>query len=131
MEINHAAVWVAAVAAFLLGAIWYLPLLFSNALMKANQSTEESLKETNIAFVLGTAFFLMVMMAYNLAFFLGNELSLGASVGYGVAAGLGWATFSLAILYIFEYRPFAYVAIHSGFKTLSFVCMGLILGVWR
>jgi hypothetical protein len=76
------------------------------------------------------AFALTLLMAANLAVFTAT-LPLWPTVGASVAAGLGWATFGLWIISLFEQRPFAYVLINGGYLTVGFALMGLVLGLWR
>ena len=45
VQINVLAVIVAAVVAFLIGGLWYSPMLFANHWMKANGYTEDDVKE--------------------------------------------------------------------------------------
>ncbi len=55
-NINYLAVFVAAPSTFLIGGLWYSPILFSKAWMKANNFTEEELNNTNNAKVFGFSF---------------------------------------------------------------------------
>ena len=49
MIINHWAVLVAAVSDFVVGALWYSPILFYKGWMKENNFSEEDLKKGNPA----------------------------------------------------------------------------------
>jgi hypothetical protein len=131
MELNHPAIIVAAVSAFIVGGLWYSPVLFANAWMKANGFTETDLKDANMAKIFGTAFVLTLVMAYNLAFFINGVADPGEAIGYAVAAGLGWAALSLWVVSLFERRPFTYVAINGGYITVSFIVMGTIIALWK
>ena len=70
MSINHVAVIVAALSDFLVGALWYSPLLFAKPWMKANRLTAEDLKKGNAALTYTVVFILALVISYNLAFFL-------------------------------------------------------------
>ncbi len=63
--------------------------------------------------------------------FLGPKPALGFALGAAIAAGLGWATLSLAVISLFERRPLAYILINGGYLTVGFALMGLILGLWH
>jgi hypothetical protein len=129
--VNWLAVIVAAIAMFGLGAVWYSPMLFVKQWAKAAGVNREGSPGGNFIFVMGGSFVLTLLMAANLGFFVAGVPDLGAVIGYSIAAGLGWATFSLWIISLFEQRPFSYILINGGYLTIGFTIMGLILGLWR
>ena len=129
-QVNWLAIIVSAVAMFGLGAVWYSPMLFVKQWAKAAGINREGSPGQGFALVMAAAFVLTLLMAANLAFFTAG-LALWPTVGAAVAAGLGWATFSLWIISLFEQRPFTYVLINGGYLTVGFALMGLILGLWR
>ena len=132
MNINHFAVIAAALSTFLLGGLWYSPLLFHRAWMNANGFQEKDLANANMGKIFGLSFVFSLMMAYNLAAFLsapGTTLAWGATAG--ALAGVGWVALSIGILGLFERRSWRYIAINGGYFATSFVLMGAILGAWR
>jgi hypothetical protein len=131
-EINWLAVIAAAIACFGVGGLWYSPILFGRAWMAANGFTDEHLAKGSTATIFAIAFVLNLLMAANLAAFLaGPDTTLGFAVGASLAAGLGWAAIGLAVVALFERRTWGYMLINGGYLTVSFVIMGLILGLWR
>ena len=130
-EVNWLAIIAATLSMFVLGALWYSPLLFVKPWAKAAGLEIDYEKRGNFPLILGLSFVLTFIMAANLAFFLGPEPPLGLALAASVAAGLGWATLSLAVISLFERRPLAYVLINGGYLTLGFAIMGLILGLWH
>lgn len=132
MQINPWAVLAAALVNFVIGGLWYSPALFGKAWMRANGFSEADLRRGSPAVIFGVSFVLCLLMAANLAAFLGDPaVDLGFAVAASAAAGLGWAAFGLAVVALFERRSAAYVLINGGYLTVSFVAMGLILGAWR
>ena len=129
--INWPAVVAAALSMFVLGAMWYSPLLFVKQWAKAAGLEIDYEKRGNFAMILGISFVLTLVMAANLAFFVAGVRDLTTVVAYAVAAGLGWAALGLWVISLFERRPFAYVLINGGYLTVGFAIMGLILGLWR
>lgn len=129
--INWLAVVAAALSMFVLGAVWYSPVLFVKQWAKAAGLEMDYANRGNFAVILGISFVLTLAMAANLAFFVAGVPDLGTVVFYAVAAGLGWAALSLWVISLFERRPFAYVLINGGYLTVGFALMGLILGLWR
>ncbi|RPI71143.1 MAG: DUF1761 domain-containing protein, partial [Ignavibacteriales bacterium] len=86
VEINFTAVLVSAVIIFLLGALWYSPVMFASPWMKAiNKSAEELKKETKptnylIAFLQGliTSYILSIFISWAQA----SNLESGAWIGF-------------------------------------------------
>ena len=131
-HVNWLAVIAAAIVMFALGAVWYSPFLFVRQWAKAAGINREGSPGPGFPLIMVGAFALTLLMAANLAFFIiGQNLPLWGAVGSAFAAGLGWATFSLWIISLFEQRPFAYVLINGGYLTVGFTLMGLIIGLWR
>ena len=127
--LNIWAILAAAVSAFVLGGIWYSPLLFLRAWSRAN-GFGEAPKASPKVFIL--SFVLSLVMAVNLAMFLnapGTTLTFGIAAGF--AAGFGWAAMGLGIVSLFERRPLSYALINGGYLTLALTLMGAILGGWR
>lgn len=131
-NVNHLAVIAAAISTFIIGGLWYSPLMFYKGWMKANRFTEEDVKKGNQLVVFILSFILSLVMAYNLAFFIsGPDTTVTWAVSAALLAGFGWATLSMAIIALFERRPASYIFINGGYITISFAVMGLILGLWR
>jgi hypothetical protein len=129
--VNWLAVVAAALSMFVLGAVWYSPILFVKQWARAAGLEIDYANRGNFAAILGMSFVLTLIMAANLAFFVAGIPDVMTVVTYALAAGLGWAALSLWVISLFERRPFAYVLINGGYLTVGFAIMGLILGLWR
>lgn len=130
-SINVWAILVAALSSFLLGGLWYSPILFARPWMAANGLTEDELKKANPVKIFGPSLLLALVMATNLAFFLGPEATLGWGLGAGALAGFGWVAASTAITYLFERKPMKLFLINGGYQAIALTMMGGILGVWH
>jgi len=131
MTINYLAVFVAALSAFAIGGLWYSPLLFQRAWMRANRFTPADVAGGSMAGIFGPAFVFAVVMSLNLAMFLNAP---DTTPAWGAAAGAlsaVWVSLGIATVALFERRPFAYTAINGGYWLVSFTVMGTILGAWR
>jgi hypothetical protein len=131
-HINWLAVFAAAVSTFALGGLWYSPALFGHAWMSVNNLSNADLAKSNMAKIFGLSFVFAFFMAANLAAFLAEPKTTaiwGATAGF--LAGFGWVTLGIATIALFERRPAKYVLINGGYMTVSFVLMGLIIGIWR
>lgn len=131
ININLGAVIVAALANFAVGGLWYSPALFGRAWMRVNGFSEDDLRRGSPARIFGVALIFSLLMALNLAAFLGGEATLGFAVLASLAAGLGWAALGLGVVALFERRSWGYILINGGYLTVSFTVMGVILGAWR
>jgi Protein of unknown function (DUF1761) len=130
-EINWLAVVVAATACFLLGGLWYSPVLFGKAWSAASGVTEEKAKSANMAQIMGTAFLLAVIGAAVFAAFLGPRPAPMFATAAGLSAGLCWVAGSFGINYLFEQRPLRLFLINGGYHTLQYTLIGLVLGLWH
>ena len=130
-SINYLAVLAAAAATFLVGGLWYSPVMFQRAWMKANNLTEADLAGGGTGKIFGLAFVFAVVMSLNLAMFLNAP---GTTVTWGATAGAltaVWVALGIGTVALFERRPAAYTAINGGYWFVSLVLMGAILGAWR
>lgn len=130
-SLNVWAILVAALSTFLLGGVWYSPILFAKAWQKAAGLTDEQLAQGGQGKILGLSFVLALIMAGNLAPFLAGppDLVWGATAGF--LAGAGWVATALGVIYLFERRPFKLWLINAGYQVLAFTLMGAILGAWK
>lgn len=130
--INYWAVLVAAISTFILGGLWYSPMLFGKAWMKENGFIDEDLKKHSPLLKFGTSLILSLIMALNLAVFLGDsKTDLAWGITAGSLAGIGWVATSIGIIGVFENKSWRYILINAGYKTVAFIIMGAILGAWR
>ena len=128
--LNIWAVLAAAVSAFLIGGLWYSPVLLGSAWKRANGFNVDPPAAGPKGFAI--AFLLSVVMSFNLAMFLnapGTTLAWGATAGF--LAGFGWGAMGLGIIAVFEHRPLSYVLVNGGYLTVALTVMGAILGGWR
>jgi hypothetical protein len=128
--LNIWAVIAAAVSAFLIGGLWYSPVLLGAAWKRANGFATDPPAAGPKGFAI--AFLLSLVMAFNLAMFLnapGTTLAWGAIAGF--LAGFGWGAMGLGIIAVFEHRPLSYVLVNGGYLTVALTVMGAILGGWR
>ncbi len=131
MKTNYVAVFVAALAYWILGALWYA-LLFAKPWMALEHLSEEQAKSMNpvlpyiITFVLNLliAFVLSQICAWRNA----NTAARGAAVGILLWIGfVGPVTYTT---YMYEMRPMQLFAINEFYPLVGFCLMGAILGAW-
>ena len=128
-EISWIAVIVGAVASFLLGGLWYSPLLFGKAWQRETGLTDEQLKQGNMAKIFGLSLVLALLAAWNFANFLGPRPSIAFGAGVGFSAGLLWVAASFGINYLFERKSLKLFLINGGYHTVQFTIFGLVLAL--
>jgi hypothetical protein len=132
MEINYLAVIAAAGSTFLIGGLWYSPLLFQGAWLAANGPSAAGGEKGGEARIFLGAFILSLIMALNLAAFLsGPDTTAAWGATAGALAGVGWVALGIAVVALFERRPLTYALINGGYWAVAFTVMGAILGAWR
>ena len=132
MKTNYLAVFVAAIAYWLLGALWY-GVLFGQAWMALEHMTAGQTRSMNPVLPYLITLVLNVLIAYALAQICiwrnADTLGRGASVGVLLWIGfVGPVTFTT---YMYEMRPKELFAINQFFPLAGFVLMGAILGGWK
>jgi len=131
MRTNYVAVIVAAIAYWILGAIWYA-VLFSKPWTTLEALSDAQMKSMNPVLPYVVTLLLNVLIAYSLAQICiwrnANTLGRGASVGVLLWIGfVGPVTFTT---YMYEMRPWQLFAINQFYPLFGFVLMGAILGAW-
>ncbi|MGD8378298.1 MAG: DUF1761 domain-containing protein [Gammaproteobacteria bacterium] len=130
-DFNFLAVLACGVAAFVLGGLWYSPIMFGKRWMALSGVSEEQARSGNPWRLFGGAFVLALIGAVVFAMFLGPRPALPMAVGAGFMAGFFWVAGSLGINYLFERKPLGLWLINGGYHTLQYTVYGLILGLWK
>lgn len=122
----------AAVAAWLIGALWYSPVLFANAWVKAHGFTPDQLEamKKNAAKAYGGSFVAFILMAFVLHLFLAHMGVSGAVPGvmWAFHAWLGFAMPVTLIACLYGNKSMAAFVIDTGYQLVYLLAMGAILG---
>lgn len=133
MQVNYWAVLVTGIVLFMLGGLWYSPVLFAKKWTGLIDKTEEQLKKASTPATFAVVFVAELVTAFVLALVLNwagvTDAAGGALVGFLCWLGLAGATSLMT--YLLSARPAALWAIDSGYTLVSFVIAGVILGLWR
>ena len=128
-------VLIAAVAAFLIGALWYSPVLFAKAWVRANGYTPEKLAamQANAGRAYGGSFVAFLVMASILGLLLRHlgADSIADGAGWGFHAWLGFALPIGFTAHVYSDRPVAVFLIDAGYQLVYMTVMGAILGGWQ
>lgn len=129
-NLNWVAVFLSAFSMFVLGGLWYSPLLFGKTWQREVHLSDEQLRTSNQAVIFGSAFVLSLISAFVLALFIGKHgLPFGSAAG--AAVGVGWVATSLGITFVFERRSMRLTLIDAGYHIVAFILMGTILGAFN
>ena len=133
--VHNVAVLVSGVIIFLLGGLWYSPLLFAKRWVALIGRSEEELKAKagNMPTSYLVVFLCGVLTAWVMALVIGN-FSPATTVDGAVIGALCWLGFAGATSFgtaLFSGKPKALWLIDSGFNLAAFVIAGIILAAWR
>jgi len=128
--INYLAVLAAALSAFVLGGLWYSPVLFAKKWMAYNgiECAEGEKPKGNMGVIFGGAFLLSVVAAYLFALIVMFDDWKGGAIA-GALTGFGFAATSFGISYLFEQRPLGLWLINGGYHVLQFTLYGIVFGL--
>jgi hypothetical protein len=129
-EFNIWAVLVAALSVFVLGGLWYSPMLFGKPWQREAGVSDEKMKNANMGLIFGLAFVLSLVASLVFALFLGPRPPVSLGLGAGFAAGLCWVGASFGINYLFERKSLKLFLINAGYHTVQFTIIGLVLALW-
>jgi hypothetical protein len=134
---NYVAVLVAGIVIFVLGGLWYSPVLFAKKWTSLMGKTEQEMKaaasSSSMPVLYLAALLTALITAFALAVILGHfghpSLIKGAKVGALCWLGFAAATSFATALFSMTQKPLW--LINSGYNLISFVVAGAILGAWH
>ena len=129
--INWIAVVVAALAAFLLGGLWYSKALFGKAWMQEVGLTEDAVNNANMTRTFGGTIVLQVLAATALSAFLDADSTWLSGLQTGLWVGLFWIASAYGVTYLFEQRSVRLFLINAGYYVVLYAIMGTIIGAWH
>ena len=119
----------AAASSFLVGGLWYSPVLFGKVWNAENGVPIGKEGGTgHPAKVFGVSFVFSLVAATCFGFLVGASPGLEASVRMGALVGAGFVAASFGINYQFAQRTFKLWLIDGGYHAVQFLLFGLIFG---
>jgi hypothetical protein len=135
VPINWLAAIVAAIVAWLIGALWYSPMLLGKQWVAAHGFTPERIAamQKGAAKAYGGSVICFLAIALTLAVLVGylgmGHWLQGAKLGLLLWAGIA-APLAL-IAHLYSDRRFATFVIDAGYQLVYFIAMGAIIAAWR
>ena len=133
-QVNWLAVLVAALAYFMLGAVWYSKALFGAkwaALVGLDMSDPD--KKKGMGKMMAATFLLIVVCCIALAMLV-HRLDLfviASALKLGLITGICFASTAVSISFIYESRPTALYFIDCGYHVAGHLIVAIILVLWR
>jgi hypothetical protein len=136
MKINYAAVVVSAIVYWVLGGLWYSPVLFGGKFIEIMRWSPEQLariEAEGAGAQLALAFVGSLVAAYVLAHIVRYTSAESATDGAktGLWLWLGFIVTTNLNTVFFEFRPLGLYLINIGYHLVAFLAMGALLAVWR
>jgi len=135
VHINFLAVLVAALVAFLLGGLWYSPILFGKLWMEAHGYTEakinEMRKSANRAYLVSVICHLVIALAVAVLVFYTGLRNPMQGVKLGLLIWLGFA-FTIGLMgNMFSEKRVSTFLIDAGYQLVYLTIMSVTLTVWQ
>ncbi len=130
LHLNLTAALVAAVAAFVLGGIWYGPLFGKPWQGYMGLSDDDLRTKGHPAVIMGSAFMLTFVQAMMLSAIVPDGSDIQVAVIYALFIGIGFVATAFGVNYLFSRHPKALLGIDAGFNVLQFALMGAIIGAF-
>jgi MFS family permease len=131
-QTNYWAIIVSAVAYFILGAVWYSPVLFAKPWMQNVGRSEEQLRGGSKVVYLYTLIALMVICFVTsfIIWILGTSSVLSA-IKVGLFLSLGYTTTVISINNWYGQRSGKLTLIDAGYHVVGIVVATIILTLWK
>jgi hypothetical protein len=131
-NLNWLAIIVAGVAYFIIGAIWYSPVLFANLFMKYRGLTREEIQASGQPsdYLLTLVGDLVSALVLAIVLQLAQPASVTDGIAVGLLTALGFALPSALIYTVFAGPHKMLWVIYSGYQLVGFAVMGIILTLW-
>lgn len=131
LDVNWLAVIAAAATGFIVGGIWYGPIM-GKKWMGAVGLSEEDVKQSNMAVVYGGAFAFSLLASWTLAHTFASymqDLSLTVKVLTAFGVALGFIIPAIGTNYLFSQKGKALFFIDAGYWLLFYTAMGAVHGL--
>ncbi|MFD2166452.1 DUF1761 domain-containing protein [Thalassotalea euphylliae] len=127
--LNFLAIFVAAITSFILGGLWYSPVLFGQAWVEESGFDESQAEHPTQVF--GLSFLFALISAFGFALLLGPEPTLLFAIHHALLVGFALVATSFAINYQFSHKSLKLLLIDGGYHLGQFLLYGLVLGLWH
>ncbi len=128
---NYLIVFVAAVSTFMIGGLWYSPIMFLKIWSKVSADEPKSEEGRHPVKVYGLSFLFSLIAAIALFNILGPKPALQEAIKTSLLIGVCFVATSIGINYQFSHKSIVLWLIDAGYHCVQFLAMGLIFGLWQ
>jgi hypothetical protein len=132
-HLNYLAIAVCTIIYFLIGAVWYSPVLFSKkwSALNPHLDPEKGKKQMPVLFL--NAFVCGALATFAMAVLISviGITAISTAVKLGLLCGVGFGFTSLSMSYMFGQRSFTLLLIDAGYHIVSLKIVAVILCVWH
>ena len=136
MKIKYPAVIVATLVHYILGGLWYSPLLFGNKFLQIINWSPETVRQMEnqshaqeLVIALATSLVLVYILAHFVQYTKASSAVGGMQTAFWLWLGFIVTTNSATVL--FEQRPLGLYLINMGYQFVGCALAGVILAIWR
>ena len=117
----------ATVVAFVIGGVWYSPILFAKPWMRENGFSDED-HQGALLRMFGGSFVLLLIASYVLSLIIGPDATVVEGLRVGLSVGAAFVAAAMGVTYLFERKSPTLFLINVGYHIVSFTIMGTIIG---
>ena len=134
-NLNYVAILVATVMSFLIGWLWYSPLLFGKPWMEAMGLTQEKIKqqqaEGGMGKMMAIGFCLAFLTAFYLAHFAVPGMEVGTTIKWALFSWLGLVVTTNASDYLWGKRSMKLFMINMAHHAVVITAVSVLLTLWK
>jgi hypothetical protein len=132
-HVNFLSVLVSAAAYWIVGALWYSPVLFGKSWMNHIGKTKEQLMEGFSKLSYLWSFIWSFVASYGIARILvwANGTTVRAGFLVGLLAAVSFVLAPMVINNLFDRRPRPLLLINVSYHGVALILVGIIIGAWR
>lgn len=122
-----------AVFGFMLGGLWYSPLLFANAWARESGTPNEHNPDPKVQARFFAILLALLMLAAAVLDCIITSWTPGRGLAHGFSVGFIGSMLAIAVIgmdTLFERKSIKLFLINSGYYLLTFCCMGVILALF-
>jgi Protein of unknown function (DUF1761) len=130
--VNWLAIAVSVIANFVIGGLWYSPVLFVRPWLRMSGVDKPIFDAGLPKALLGDLFSAIVIaIVLNQVMRWSGAIGLASGLLVSVVVWVGFVASVLLTQVTYEHRPFAFFAISAGYRFVTLIAMGIVLSIWR
>jgi hypothetical protein len=127
--VDWVSVFVASLAGFAIGALWYGPL-FSRLWSRLTGINESTARSVPAPVLFAAAWAFNFIAASGIALQNGTRTSLWFALHIGLMSAVFFVAPALAMFYLFEKKPLQLWLVNAGYQVVNLSAMGAVIGAW-